>query len=293
MLRRALALTVTLCLLPTLLHAADAPTVSLWPGKAPGEQGDIGPERYQPDKPEARKVARLENVSKPEITIYKPPKEKDTGVSVLICPGGGYHILAMDLEGTEVAEWLNTLGVTGIVLKYRVPARKDRPRYEAPLQDAQRAMSIVRSRAGEWGLKPDKIGILGFSAGGHLSACTMTNYDRRSYDAVDEADKESCRPDFAVLVYGAYLEKQGGGLATEIRVTDKTPPAFLVHAGDDQLGPENSLTLYRALKTAKVPAEVHIYTSGGHGFGLRPSEHPVSHWPARCAEWMKAMKILP
>src|SRR5262249_54892297 len=150
--------------------------------------------------------------SKPTLTIFRPAKEKDTGASVVICPGGGYHILAWDLEGEEVAGWLNSIGVTGIVLKYRVPRRPDQPRDAppiGPLQDAQRAVSLPRSKAKEWGLDRRRIGILGFSAGGHLSAWAATNFDRRAYDAIDDADKESCRPDFAVLVYPAYLLAKG------------------------------------------------------------------------------------
>jgi acetyl esterase/lipase/ubiquinone/menaquinone biosynthesis C-methylase UbiE len=272
--------------------AAENPLVlDLWPGLAPGEKGDIGEEKLLPPQKEAKPVARLSNVSKPTIAVYRPPKEKDTGAAVVICPGGGYHILAMDLEGTEVAEWLNSFGVTGIVLKYRVPARKDRPRHEAPLQDAQRALGIVRARSKEWGIDPKRIGVLGFSAGGHLAAATSTNYDKRIYDAVDDADKLPSRPDFAVLVYPAYL-MAGTGLAPEIRVNEQSPPVFFVHASNDGINAENSIGMYQALKRAKVPAEMHVYATGGHGFGLRPSENPCCTWPQRCAEWMKGQGLL-
>lgn len=195
------------------------------------------------------------------------------------------------MEGTEVADWLNSIGVTGIVLKYRVPRRKDREKHDAPLQDAQRAMSLVRSHADEWGIDTNRIGILGFSAGGHLSATAATNYDKRHYEAIDKVDQESCRPNFAVLVYPAYLV-EGEGLAPEIRVTSETPQTFFAHAGDDRIGAENSIGMYLALKKVNVPAELHVFASGGHGFGLRPSDHPASTWPQRCEQWMQSRGFL-
>ncbi len=276
--------------------AAEPPKMNVWPDTVPGEKGDIGDEQLLPPQGE-RPVDRLTNVTVPTITVYKPSEVKDTGAAVLICPGGGYHILAMDLEGTEVADWLNSIGVTGIVLKYRVPRRKDREKHLAPLQDAQRAMSLVRQQADQWGIAKDRIGILGFSAGGHLAATASTNFDQRAYEAIDDTDKISCRPDFTVLVYPAYLTGEGAnasnsGLAPEIRVSDKTPPTFFAHAGDDRIGPENSITMYLALKQAGVPAELHVYGNGGHGFGLRPSEHPCSTWPQRCEQWMRSRGLL-
>ena len=273
------------------LLASEPLTLSVWPDKVPGEKGDIGEEKLQPPRDEAKPVERLTNVTKPTITVYRPAKEKDTQAAVLICPGGGYNILAWDLEGTEVADWLNSIGVTGIVLKYRVPRRKDREKHDAPLQDAQRAMSLVRKHADEWGIDAKRIGILGFSAGGHLSAAASTNFDKRHYDSIDEIDSISCRPDFAVLVYPAYLTSDDG-LASEIRVTGETPQTFFAHASDDRISSENSIAVYLALKKAKVPAELHIYASGGHGFGLRPSEHPASSWPQRCEQWMRSRGLL-
>ena len=190
-----------------------------------------------------------------------------------------------------MAAWLNSIGVTGIVLKYRVPRRNDRAKHLAPLQDAQRAMSLIRTHAAKWGIDPGRIGILGFSAGGHLSAAASTNFDRRQYDAIDGVDRVSCRPDFAVLIYPAYLT-QGESLAPEIRVGPQTPPVFFAHAGDDPHGPEHSIAMYLALKRAKVPAELHVYARGGHGFGLRASDNPCSTWPLRCEQWMKAQGLL-
>lgn len=287
--------TLSVCLVLGLVVSAKAndarSTFDVWPGKAPGEQGDIGEEMEQPPREGQREVIRLTNVTKPTITVYKPPQEKDTGAAVLICPGGGYGILAWDLEGTEVAEWLNSIGVTGIVLKYRVPRRKDRAPHDAPLQDAQRAMSLVRSKADDFKIDPQRIGILGFSAGGHLSAATSTNYDKRNYEPLDEIDKVSCRPDFAVLVYPAYLMADDG-LAPEIRVTPESPPTFFAHAGNDGISSENSIRMYLALKAAKVPAELHVYATGGHGFGLRPSDDPCSTWPASCERWLRRQGLL-
>ena len=271
--------------------AAEPLTLDVWPDTVPGETGDVGEEKFQPPRGKGRPVKRLANVTKPTIRVYRPDEERDTGAAVLICPGGGYNILAWDLEGTEVADWLNSIGVTGIVLKYRVPRRKDREKHDAPLQDAQRAMSLVRKHADEWGIDSKRIGILGFSAGGHLSAVASTSFDKRHYDAIDEVDGLSCRPDFAVLIYPAYLI-DGDGLAPEIQVTANTPQSFFAHASDDGISSENSIAMYLALKKAKVPAELHIYASGGHGFGLRPSEHPASKWPDRCEEWMRSRGLL-
>jgi len=214
----------------------------------------------------------------------------------VICPGGGYNILAWDLEGEEVAAWLNSLGVTGIVLKYRVPRRPDQAKDKppvGPLQDAQRAVSLVRSKAAEWGIDPKRIGILGFSAGGHLTAAAAANFDRRAYDALDDVDRVSCRPDFAVLVYPGYLVEKGTDqLAPDIRVRKECPPAFFAHAADDGVPAENSVAMYRALRKAGVPAELHVYAAGGHGFGLRPSARPCSTWPQRCADWLRAQGFL-
>jgi acetyl esterase/lipase len=195
-----------------------------------------------------------------------------------------------------VAAWLNSIGVTGIVLKYRVPRRPGTPGDQAPPQaqmDAQRAISLVRSRAKELGIDPKRIGMLGFSAGGHLTAWTATNFDRRSYEPLDEIDKESCRPDFAVLIYPGYLvPKDKSELAPDVRVSKETPPTFFAHAGDDGVSPLNSVVMYHALKKAGVPAELHVYASGGHGFGLRPTGKPCATWPQRCAEWMSAQGFL-
>jgi acetyl esterase/lipase len=276
--------------------AAEPTVVDVWPeGKIPDAAGAPGPDTVQRPRPDdAKPVLRLTDITRPTLSIHRPPKEKDTGAAVVIAPGGGYNILAWDLEGEEVAAWLNSIGVTGIILKYRVPrapgeaANEPPPR---PLKDAQRALSLVRSKAGEWGIDPRRIGMLGFSAGGNLTARAALGSDARSYAPIDAVDEVSCRPDFAVLVYPAYLEKDGA-LRPEYKVTSQSPPMFFAHAGDDRIRPHNSIALYTALHAAGVPAELHVYASGGHGFGLRPGEHPASTWPDRCAAWMKGQGLL-
>jgi acetyl esterase/lipase len=279
-------------------RAAEKPqTLPLWPGMPPGETAPVGEEKDFSKPGEGlvagRPLIRLGNVSKPILEVFRPAKEKDTGAAVVIAPGGGYSILAWDLEGEEVAQWLNTLGVTGVVLKYRVPDHPKDNNHVRPLQDAQRAISVVRSKAQEWGLDPERIGVLGFSAGGHLAASTLTNSDRRAYEAVDEADRASCRPNFGVLIYPAYLtNKEGTALAPEIRVSKETPPVFFTHASNDPIPADNSVQMYLALKHAGVPAELHIYPTGGHGYGLRPTEETVTTWPQRCADWLKRQGYL-
>lgn len=276
----------------------------LWPQGAPGEKGDLGPEadttKADGQLIAGRRVIRLGNVSVPTLTVYQPDKAKKTGAAVVVFPGGGYNILAMDLEGTEVCEWLNSIGVTGVLVKYRVPGRKGLPKYAAPLQDAQRALGLVRTHASEWGIDPKRVGVLGFSAGAHLSAALSNNHESRVYAVVDEADKANCRPDFAVLVYPGGLtqhnpaDKIGADkLGPEVTVTPHAPPTFLVQAEDDPVRVENSLLYYQALKAAKVPAEMHLYAKGGHGYGLRATELPVTHWPALVEAWLRGLGVLP
>lgn len=309
--RAGIGLPLTLCLLSGLVLPGQAKAQStgvglrqaaqttdpmpVWPDKVPGEKGDIGPEAdttkpgQDGPRPEQH-IIRLGNVSHPTLTVYHPPKDKDTGAAVLVCPGGGYAILAMNLEGSEVCRWLNSIGVTAILLKYRVPSRAGLEKHSAALQDAQRSLSVIRHRAKEWGIDAKRLGILGFSAGGHLAAAASTNYATRTYPEIDAADKESCRPDFTVLIYPAYLtdNTDRSRLAPEIKVTADTPPAFLAMTQDDPIHVENAYTYALALKNAKVSAELHVYPTGGHGYGLRPSPNMVSHWPDRAAEWLKA-----
>ncbi|HEY3857646.1 MAG TPA: alpha/beta hydrolase [Verrucomicrobiae bacterium] len=294
-LKRALA--VFIMLICSAVTGRSAEPMPLWPNGAPGEKGDIGPES-DTSKPgqglvAGKPVIRLGNVSVPTITLYSAPPDKDTGAAVMVCPGGGYSILAYDLEGSEVCEWLNSIGVTGVLLKYRVPARKGQEKFVAPLQDAQRALGLVRFHASEWHIDPKRLGILGFSAGGNLSAATSTQFEKRTYESVDAADQLSCRPDFTVLIYPAYLSpKLTAELAPEIQVTSNTPPAFICQTEDDGVHVENSLYYYLALKNAKVPAEMHLFAKGGHGYGLRKSANAVSSWPSLAGEWMRGLGVL-
>ncbi len=288
-------------LLAAPLFAAPAPLIlDVWPGPAPGETKTLPPEADQTKDTDklvgGRRIIKLGNVTTPQLAVYRPAKEKDTGAAVVICPGGGFSILAYDLEGTEVAAWLNTLGVTGIVLKYRVPARDRTQPWLAPVQDAQRAMSVVRSRAREWGLDPQRIGILGFSAGGATAGYTSLLLDDRRYAAVDAADQTSCRPDFALLIYTAYFVQRGQTALTlppGFALTKDAPPMFFVHAFDDGIPVQNALLLAAELKKVGGSAEVHVYDIGGHGYGLRPvAEQPVTSWPQRAAEWLSRRGLL-
>ena len=284
--------------------AAEPLVVEIWPGKVPDESGEIGAERVRMSPALDRKQVEvteptrmITDVTKPTITIHRPAAEKNTGTAMLICPGGGYWNLYWELEGEEVAAWLNSMGVTGIILKYRVPRRPDEPEGEParrPLQDAQRAVSLVRSKASEWGVDPQRIGIVGFSAGGHLAMATATSFDQRTYEPIDDVDKISCRPDFAVPVYSGYLKaKDKDELASGLRIPTNTPPIFLVHGGEDIISPpEHSLLMYLALKRAGIPAELHIYAGTAHDFGVRTNDHPYSKWTARCADWLRESGFL-
>ncbi|HWD18802.1 MAG TPA: alpha/beta hydrolase [Verrucomicrobiae bacterium] len=282
----------------TSARAADP--IPLWPHGAPGETSDRGAEQDTSKPGEGlvagRSVIRLGNVSQPTITVYAPPPSQNTGAAVVVCPGGGYRILAYDLEGTEICDWLNSIGVTGVLLKYRVPAQPNQERYTAPLQDAQRALGMVRAHAEDWKIDSKRVGILGFSAGGHLSAAASCNYDKRTYPEVDAADHLSCRPDFAVIVYPGYLviKEQGNKIAPELNVTSNTPPTFLVQTEDDPVRVENSVYYFLALKNAGVPAELHAFPAGGHGYGLRPSAKAkaVTGWPKLAEEWMRGRGLL-
>jgi len=280
--------------------AEPAKVIDLWPGTAPGDKGEIGKEQdmTKPDEGlvAGKAVIRLGNVAKPTVSVYPPPPEKNTGAAVMVCPGGGYHILALDLEGTEVCEWLNSIGVTAALLKYRVPKREGDDAHLFPLQDAQRALGLIRHRAKEWGIDPKRIGVLGFSAGGHLAASLSNNYEQRRYPSVDEADNASCRADFLLLIYPAYLfrSKESTELADEMKVTEKTPPTFIAMAADDPVHVENAFYYGLALKKAGVPVEVHIYDKGGHGYGLRSrKDAPVTSWPDRATDWLRSRGLLP
>jgi acetyl esterase/lipase len=280
-------------------RTAKPQVVALWPGKAPEEPGSIGAEKVvMSPKLDRKQVEVTEstrmvtNVTRPTLTIYRPAKDKDTGTAMLICPGGGYWNLYWELEGEEVAAWLNSLGVTGIILKYRVPRRPDETKGEParrPLQDAQRAVRLVRSNARDWGIDPHRIGMVGFSAGGHLVIATATGFEKQTYTPVDDVDKISCRPDFVVAVYSGYLkDKNRDELAPGLTIPAKTPPVFLAHGGSDLISPpEHSVVMYRALVRAGISAELHIYAGVAHDFGVRQSDRPCSGWTMSCAEWLR------
>lgn len=302
------SLPILAMLLVSCLTSAPPPTppsllpqpivVELWPGAVPGDAGIKGEEKSRIiQSPLVGPTKLITNVSRPTLTIYPAPRERNTGTAMIICPGGGYWDLYWELEGEEVAAWLHSAGMTGIILKYRVPRRPGEVKAEpppGPLIDAQRAVSVVRSRAKEWGIDPERIGIVGFSAGGHLAFATATNFDQRKYEPVDEADRASCRPDFAIGCYSGYLRaKDRDELAPGLRIPAGTPPILLAHAFDDgeKVGgsiPENSAILWLALKRANVPAELHLYSSGNHDFGVRQNEKLPSSWPNLCLNWLRS-----
>jgi acetyl esterase/lipase len=273
-------------------------TIPVWPGAAPGAPTQLGPEADMTTPKDnivaGRPVIRLGNVVRPTLTVFKP-KGKANGAAVVVFPGGGYRIVSIDMEGTEVCDWLNSFGVTCVLLKYRVPASGPYPKSAAALQDAQRSMGLVRQHAAEWGIDPNRVGTLGFSAGGHLSAAIANINDHRLYDPIDEADKLSCRPDFSVVIYPGYLAltEQNFAPNPDIHPSASTPPSFVMQAEDDPVHVENALVYYRALKDAKVPAELHIYPDGGHGYGLRATGHSAAAWPKDVEKWMRTIKVVP
>src|SRR5687768_754354 len=282
---------------------ASAPiVVDVWPGKTPGDIGIPGEEKSRiHNSPIVGPTKLVTNVTKPTLTIYSPLPEKNNGTAMIICPGGGYWDLYWELEGEEVAAWLNANGMTGIILKYRVPRRPGEIRGEpppGPQLDAQRAVSLVRSRAVEWRINPDRIGMIGFSAGGHLAFATATNFEQRLYERIDEIDDVSSRPNFAILCYSGYLKaREKDEIRAGLRIPSKTPPMLLAHASDDneKLGgssAENSAFMYVALKRAGVPAELHIYATGEHDFGVRKNDKLPSSWTGLCLNWLRSFKLL-
>lgn len=273
--------------------------IEVWPSRPPDETGEIGPERLRMSpvldraKVEVTESTRLiTGVSKPSLTIYRPPANRDTGTAILICPGGGYWDLYWQLEGEDVAEWLNSIGVTGIILKYRVPRRPGEVEQEPatrPLQDAQRAIRLIRSRSREWGWNLRQLGIMGFSAGGHLAFATATRFDQSTYPPVDAIDATSPRPDFAVPVYSGYLRaRDQDELSSGIRVPPGTPPCFLVHGAADIISPpEGTLLAYQALRKVGVAAEIHLFEGAAHDFGVRPDAGPAARWTQHCEGWLR------
>ena len=279
--------------------AAGHVQIPIWPGTAPDAEPVPGPENYTTTTKliAGRPAVLVNNVSQPTMTVYSP-REKNTGVAAVVFPGGGYNCLAIDLEGTEVCDWLTSRGITAVLLKYRVPTLTFEGYRESrqALQDAQRTLGLVRFRAAEWHINPHKIGVIGFSAGGHLVAATSTRFDKRLYPAVDTADNASCRPDFAITVFPGHLWKRGGSLELNpnVPVTRNTPPTLIVQAADDPVDPvENSLVYFMALKNAGVPVEMHLYAHGGHAFGLRRTQHPITRWPELAETWLQTIGMTP
>jgi acetyl esterase/lipase len=265
-----------------LCLAADDPVeIPLWPGGAPGSEG-ITTGNVVIDQGKNGKVSRsVTQVHNPSLTVYLPPKDKANGAAVVVCPGGGHRVLAIEHEGYDIAKWFNNIGVASFILKYRL-ARAPGSKYkieEHALEDARRAVRLVRSRASEWGVDPKRVGMIGFSAGGEVTALAGTRFDTGSEGAADPINRLSSRPDFLVLAYPGFR-------AESLKVTKETPPTFLVHADDDRLSAERSAAFYLALKKAGVSGELHVYARGGHGFGMRDNRQPVSTWPTRLEEWM-------
>jgi acetyl esterase/lipase len=311
--------------------SAGHPQIPIWPAVAPDDQPVAGPEIAETTGKEfltaGMPVTSITRVSQPTMTVYSP-SGKNTGAAVIVFPGGGYLNLVIDLEGTEACEWITSKGITCVLLKYRVPGEpgypkpapypKSGPYPESPiaLEDAQRTLGLVRFHAGEWHIDPHKVGVLGFSAGGHLAAAISTHFEKRLYPAVDAADQQSCRPDFAVSIYPGHLSlsaaewdaKPTSGkvavhhpvtseeqldLNPEIPVTRRTPPTFLLQAEDDHVDDVNdSLAYYIALKNAGVPVEMHLYPRGGHAFGLRPTKLPITHWPRLVETWLASIGMV-
>jgi acetyl esterase/lipase len=290
---------------PAWQPSAGHTQIPIWPGKAPDSQPVASPENETGTvtKPVAgRPWVYVAKVSHPTMTVYSPTG-KNTGAAVVVFPGGGYEVLAIDLEGTEVCDWLTSKGITCVLLKYRVPGASLTPKSGAyprspmALEDAQRTVRLVRFHAAEWHIDPHKIGVLGFSAGGHLVAAISTNWKRRLYQPVDAADKESCRPDFAVALYPGHMMENTTKpfqLNPYIPVTSETSPTFIVQAEDDPVDyVQNSLVYYVALKNAKVPVEMHLYPHGGHAFGLRRTDQSITEWPLLVEKWLGTMGMIP
>jgi len=278
--------------------------VPIWPGVVPDAQPVEGPEQSgtvvdgfgNERLVAARPWVYVGRVSQPTMTVYSP-EGRHTGAAVVVFPGGGYNVLAIDLEGTEACDWLTSNGITCVLLKYRVPCLKSGPYRDCAtaLEDAQRAVGLVRFQAARWHIDPHRVGVLGFSAGGHMVAALSTHFQKRLYATVDAADEESCRPDFAVALYPGHLavRERDFALNPDIQVSGQAPPTFLVQAADDPVDPpENSLVYHAALRKAGVPAEMHLYAKGGHAFGLRRTESPITGWPQLVEAWLGTIGIL-
>ena len=254
--------------------------IYLWPGKVPGEKGEKKMPVMAPS--ENDNIIRISEVTNPAMEVFLPDQPLKNGAAVIICPGGGYHILAYDLEGTEIAAWLNKKGFAAFVLQYRVPDKR-----EGALQDVQRAARIVRKNAAKYGIDPEKIGVMGFSAGGSLSARAITNFNKLTYSPADETDSLSCRPSFAMLIYPAYLDQGTGfSLTPELHLSPEVPPVFIFQTADDQYG-NSAIIMAQAMRNAKLNIELHLLSTGGHGYGLRRGNSAAETWPGLAESWLK------
>lgn len=267
--------------------------VRLFSGEAPDENKLLQEfDDISGDFVGGKNVCRKTNVMIPTITVYKSFRLDGKSPAMLVCPGGGYNILAYDLEGTEICEWLNQIGITAVLLKYRVLRRVGREKHEAPLQDAQRALRYIRFHADSLNIFPDKIGVMGFSAGAHLSVMLSSSFYQSNYECKDSIDAVSCRPDFCLLLYPAYLDEENFKLAPDIKICKDIPPTLMIQAEDDNAYINSSLFYYYALKNAGVPAWMHLHSKGGHGYGIRNTGNMIDEWPLRACEWLKEIGIL-
>lgn len=277
--------------------------IDIWPGLAPGETtretGTKLPRRATENPP----ATRVKDITRPQLNVFQPPAGNRNGTAVLIFPGGGYSYVVTDKEGSEAAEWLNAMGITAFVVHFRTKASKTPPTQtnaklppysERPLQDGQRALSLVRKRAAEWGVQPDRIGVIGFSAGGQAAALVTTRFNERSYKAQDAIDQISCRPDFSLLIYPwRLLDEKTGSLREVVSVSKETPPTFMAHAHDDSATPLSSIQFYTALKKNGVAGELHIYETGGHGYGMRPvANSNVATFTKRAEDWFRQRSLI-
>lgn len=270
-------------------------SIILFPNGAPGEPNKLKEEESEKllgIKIAGTRVLGVSNVSEPTITFYPARKENNLGTTIIVVPGGGYNVLAYNLEGTEVCERFNRYGINCVLLKYRVPRRDSLPKHQLPLHDLQRAIALTRANAEEWGIDRNKIGVMGFSAGAHVAAVASTNFDELSFATNDAIDKISVRPDFCILLYPAYLDGENFSIMPELNVTDKTPPTFIVQTQDDYKLINSSLFYYYALKEAKVSVAMHLYPTGYHGYGVRKTGHLVNEWPLRAFNWLKDIGML-
>ncbi len=269
--------------------------LDIWPDLAPGETtrntGETLPRRPN-ENPPATRIARI---TRPQLHMFAPPGQRNSGAAVLIFPGGGYNYVVTDKEGSETAQWLNELGITAFVVHYRTKPKtpSDAPLWLRPVQDGKRAVRMVRQRAKEWNIRPDRIGVIGFSAGGQAAALVATRIEQQDYESIDAVDQLSSRPDFCLLIYPWRIADEiAGGLIDEVTVTKNTPPTFLAHAHNDGATSLSSVYFYTALKKLGIPAELHIYETGGHGYGMRPVKNSnVQTWPARAADWLKQRQL--